>query len=302
MEEVLRVKDLHKTFRKGFIPKKSKVLKGVNFSLKPGTVTGFLGGNGAGKTTTIKCILGLNFPDSGEVHFFGGQALNRDIKKRIGFLPERPYFYDYLTGREFLRFYGQISQSLKTKDLMIKVDNLLARVDLSFAANRALRDYSKGMLQKIGLAQALIHDPEFVILDEPMSGMDPDGRYALSQLISEVAQQGTSVFFSSHLLNDVEKLCDDLVILKEGQVIYQGTVDSLLVSADEGMEISHSVGGADHREVISDPGTTQKRLSELIAQGHHIQEVRPIRKSLEEIFINLALKPRGDHESHLDHR
>ncbi|MEZ4872211.1 MAG: ABC transporter ATP-binding protein [Bdellovibrionales bacterium] len=148
--KVLEVHNLHKSYSKGFIPKKVEVLRGVNFKIEKGTITGFLGGNGAGKTTTMKCFLGLAIPDAGEIKFFDGLELSPEVKSRIGFLPERPYFYDYLTGEEFLRFYGEISGRFKTsKDLKSRIDYLLNKVDLGHARDRMLKGYSKGMLQKL---------------------------------------------------------------------------------------------------------------------------------------------------------
>src|SRR6185312_3622730 len=170
---LLQVRDLKKSYKRGFIPKPTLVLKGLNFSVPEGTITGFLGANGAGKTTTMRCILGLDYPDSGEIELFG-QPLSLESKRRLGFLPERPYFYEHLTGVEFLEFYANLTCKWKKQVLRDRIDELLKRVDLDFAKNRPLRTYSKGMQQKLGVAQALVHDPELVILDEPMSGLDPD--------------------------------------------------------------------------------------------------------------------------------
>lgn len=287
---VLSVKNLRKSYKKGFIPRSQTVLHDVSFSLNPGTITGFLGGNGAGKTTTLKCVLGLSFPDSGEITFFDGQPLSSETKSRIGFLPERPYFYDYLTGREFLRFYGQISTSLSRRSLDEKIDGLLRRVDLLHAGDRRLRAYSKGMLQKIGLAQALIHDPELLILDEPKSGLDPDGRYYLSELIKEIARNGTSVFFSSHLLNDAETLCENLVILSSGKVVFDGRTDDLLGRMGQTTEIVYLSKGEKKVEQVKDSSTLQSRIDALRSLKLEILEVRIHRMSLEEAFVKIALR------------
>ena len=171
METILSVRNLKKSYRKGAFGKPVNALKGVSFDVQAGSITGFLGANGAGKTTTIKCLLGLSLPDSGEVRFFGSPELTADSKRRIGFLPERPYFYEYLTGREFLKFYGQLSARISSSELNQRIDNLLKRVGLQFAGDRQLRGYSKGMLQRVGIAQALVHRPDFIILDEPMTGL-----------------------------------------------------------------------------------------------------------------------------------
>lgn len=287
---ILTVENLCKSYKKGFIPKKTEVLKSVSFQLDSGVVTGFLGANGAGKTTTMKCLLGLAFPDSGKVQYFGQQSLNNEVKKKIGFLPERPYFYDYLTGEEFLRFYGELSRRMTQKDIRSRIQYLLKKVDLEHARDRRLRDYSKGMLQKIGLAQALIHNPEFVILDEPMSGLDPDGRYYLSELISETAQKGTTIFFSSHLLNDTEKLCQNLVILKDGEIIYQGSTQNFISQIDVKMDITF-IEGAERKTLQVHAGAElQGKIDELRKKQLEILEIKENKMSLEEAFIDKAMK------------
>ena len=288
---VLEVKGLTKSYKKGFIPKSVQVLHGVDFSLKTGAITGFLGGNGAGKTTTLKCLLGLAFPDAGSVSYFGQTFLSREVKKRIGFLPERPYFYEHLTGEEFLQFYGQLSFRIKKQDLNEKIEKLLKRVDLLHARDRKLRNYSKGMLQKIGVAQALIHDPELVILDEPMSGLDPDGRFYLSEIIRETAREGRTVFFSSHLLNDAEKLCDRLVIMKAGKVTYEGRTEDFLQKMGEAAIITYVQGETKQTCRVANQADLQKKLTELLAAKNTILDVKQDR-NLEDAFIRMGL--RGD--------
>ncbi len=288
---ILEVKELIKSYKKGFIPKSVRVLHGVNFSLKAGAITGFLGGNGAGKTTTIKCILGLAFADSGEVRYFGQPFLTREIKKRIGFLPERPYFYEHLTGEEFLQFYGQLSFRFTKAELNQRIDRLMKRVDLSHAKDRKLRNYSKGMLQKIGVAQALIHDPELVILDEPMSGLDPDGRFYLSEIIRETAREGRTVFFSSHLLNDAEKLCENLVIMKTGRVTYEGKTETFLEKMGEASIVTYLHTGLKQTRRCETQNDLQKNLSDLLNNGAQILDIKQDR-NLEDAFIRMGL--RGD--------
>lgn len=286
---LLQVSGLKKTYSRGFIPRKTEVLKGLQFAVPAGTITGFLGANGAGKTTTMRCVLGLDYPDEGQIQFFG-QPLTVEGRRRIGFLPERPYFYEHLTGVEFLEFYANLTCSWKKQDLRDRIDHLLRRVDLVFAKNRPLRNYSKGMLQKIGLAQALIHRPELIILDEPVSGLDPDGRLALSEIISETARNGTAVFFSSHLLHDMEKLCQRLVVIKGGLTIYEGTTDELLDRSGVGIEVTYLNQGS--RAVLQIPTqeALQPELLKLMQNGAVIVEVRRMRASLEEIFVKMALR------------
>ncbi len=288
---ILKVAQLEKSYRHGFIPKRHKVLNGVSFELPERSITGFLGGNGAGKTTTIKCLLGLAFADSGTVRFFGDQELNEVVKKRIGFLPERPYFYEYLTGIEFLEFYGQLSSQLKRRDLKQKSESLLKRVDLWHARDKKLKEFSKGMLQKIGVAQALIHDPELVILDEPMSGLDPDGRYYLAEIIRETAREGRCVFFSSHLLNDAEALCERLVIMRNGVVNYEGGLAPFLAKMGDTAIIRYLTSGHEETVRVESDAAVQDKLKELLNDGAQIVEVKKDR-NLEQAFIKMGL--RGD--------
>jgi ABC-2 type transport system ATP-binding protein len=289
---LLQVSDLKKSYKRGFIPRKNEVLKGVSFAVPAGTITGFLGGNGAGKTTTMRCVLGLDFPDSGNVDFFGS-ALNAESKRRLGFLPERPYFYEHLTGVEFLSFYARLTSPWKKSVLTDRISDLLKRVDLLHAKDRPLRNYSKGMLQKIGLAQALIHEPELIILDEPMSGLDPDGRLALSEIILETAQKGPAVFFSSHLLHDMERLCERLVVLKDGICIFEGQTDALLDKSGVALEISYLENGHKKSITAKSQDDLQIQIKQLINQGASILEVRRLRASLEEIFVKMALRGRA---------
>lgn len=287
---VLKVEGLEKSFKRGFFPKSQTVLKGISFELPPGTITGFLGANGAGKTTTMKCVLGLSQPDKGRIKFFGDNHLTLAVKNRIGFLPERPYFYEYLTGEEFLRFYGQLSLRLSRKDLDQRISELLELVDLTAARHRRLRAYSKGMLQRIGFAQAIIHKPDLVILDEPVSGMDPDGRAAIANLIKAIAKQGASVFFSSHLMHDAERLCERLVILRDGKVMFEGATDSFLNRLGVSVEILALANGQKQSWTGLTAQDSQKKMSELVNQGAQVLEVRQNRKTLEEAFIETALR------------
>jgi ABC-2 type transport system ATP-binding protein len=285
---VLEVKNLRKSYRKGFFKTSVEVLKGVSFSVKEGSVTGFLGSNGAGKTTTMKCILEIAKKNSGEILFFGGQPLNSELKNRIGFLPERPYFYEYLTGEEFLRFYGQLSTNLTGKEISIRSETLLKRVKLDHAKTKPLRGYSKGMLQRIGMAQALIHNPDLVILDEPMAGLDPDGRQELSQMIKEISSDGASVFFSSHLLHDVETLCDQLVILKDGKVAYEGSTQSLLSGLQSGYKIKAANGNELLEEKVETIENLQNCIDRFRKEKINILEVINERPSLEEAFSQIV--------------
>jgi ABC-2 type transport system ATP-binding protein len=286
---LLKVTGLTKSYARGFIPRKVAVLKGLDFTVPAGTITGFLGANGAGKTTTMRCILGLDFADSGQVEIFG-QPMSLESRRRIGFLPERPYFYEHLSGVEFLEFYANLTSKWKKADLRTRIQQLLKRVDLEFAKDRQLRAYSKGMLQKIGVAQALIHDPELVILDEPVSGLDPDGRLALSEIILEIAKKGTAVFFTSHLLHDTERLCERLVVLKDGRSIYEGDTETLLDRSGLHFEVSYLASGEKRSLKVPTQEALQPELKKLLQNGATVIEVRRLRSSLEEIFVNMALR------------
>lgn len=284
----LKISNLHKTYKTSFYRKNKKVLNGLNFSIPEGIVTGFLGGNGAGKTTTIKCILDLCIPDSGEIFFFGKEKISLSVKKRIGFLPERPYFYNYLTGLEFLKFYGKLSK-MSNSSIVGESTRLLKKLDLYAFKDKLLGSYSKGMLQKIGIAQALIHDPDLLILDEPMSGLDPDGRHYISEMIKDTAKKGKSIFFSSHLLDDVEKISKNLVILKASKLLYEGQTEELLKTYQAGYELHYSVHSEKHTLKLEELSLMQNKIESLIKEGAIIFELKAIRPSLEEVFVKMAL-------------
>ncbi|MES4784651.1 MAG: ABC transporter, partial [Nitrospiraceae bacterium] len=192
--------------------------------------------NGAGKTTTLKILLGLMQATSGKVGLLGRPVNDVAVRRQVGFLPEAPYFYDYLTGKEFLFFYGRLA-GLSQAELGPRIDYLLSLVGLSEAGNRQLRKFSKGMLQRVGLAQAIIHDPELVILDEPMSGLDPIGRKQIRDLILALRDQGKTVFFSTHIIPDVEMICDRVAIVMKGKLLAAGRVDELIGHGTQSIEI-----------------------------------------------------------------
>jgi ABC-2 type transport system ATP-binding protein len=224
----IRVERLTKSYPTGFWRKRIRVLADLSFSVEKNEIVGFLGPNGAGKTTTIKILNRLAFPDSGTVTVFGEEAGRRpELRRRIGFMPEQPYFYEYLTGEEFLGLCGHLN-GLSRSEIRKESQRMLSRVGLDGAGRTAIRKYSKGMMQRLGLAQALLHDPELVILDEPMSGLDPVGRMDVRNLILEQKASGKTVFFSSHIISDVEALCDRVIILLKGRKIAEGSVEELV--------------------------------------------------------------------------
>lgn len=219
MSAVLEVRELNKTFKGGLFEKDRRVLCDVSFSIPAGVTAGFVGGNGHGKTTTIKCLLGFVRPDSGDIRFFG-RPLDLKARAKIGYLPERPYLYEFLSGREFLRFHWRLGGG--GSGFSEACARVLKAVDLETAVDRRLRTYSKGMLQRMGLAQALIHRPELLILDEPMSGLDPDGRLLVKDILREQRRSGVTIFFSSHLLQDMDELCNHLTVIDQGRIIADG--------------------------------------------------------------------------------
>jgi ABC-2 type transport system ATP-binding protein len=239
MDTVLRIENLHKTFRTGFIPKGKKILNGISLDIKGGEIFGYLGPNGAGKTTTLKCVLGLIFPDHGKIEIFGYSNLSVKAKEKIGFLPENPYFYDYLTATEFLGFYSDLTL-VKKEEKPAKVETLLKLVGLEHAAGLQLRKFSRGMLQRIGLAQALVNDPSLVFLDEPLGGLDPLGRKEIRDVIIRLKEEGKTVFLSSHILQDIEMICDRVAILVEGQIINQGALQDMISETVSVTEITIS--------------------------------------------------------------
>jgi len=269
---ILKTEALRKTFKVGFWGREVTALEGLDLEVKQGEVFGFLGPNGAGKTTTIKMLMGLIYPTSGQAWLFGRPIGDQESKARLGFLPESPYFYDYLTGLEFLQFYGHLF-GLRGVALGKRIDELLALVGMSHARHLQLRKFSKGMLQRVGIAQALINDPELVVLDEPMSGLDPIGRKEIRDLILRLKESGKTIFFSSHILHDAELLCDRVAISLKGRQVACGRVSELI---DEG--VAHSV------EVVID-GLGPEGLARLrqmadrvIVQGTQVLVVLPSRQ------------------------
>lgn len=224
---MIDIQGISKEFKEGITGKRVKALMSLELNILRGEVFGFLGPNGAGKSTTIKILMNLIYSDTGKAEISGKDVRDPDARKVVGYLPENPYFYDYLTTDELLWFGGKTS-GMALKDIRDRSDLLIKKVDLQDARKRPLRTYSKGMLQRAGLALALIHDPEVVILDEPMSGLDPIGRRMVGDLLIELKGQGKTVFFSSHILNDIERFSDRAGIIIGGKLRLVDTLSNLL--------------------------------------------------------------------------
>jgi ABC-2 type transport system ATP-binding protein len=289
MTIVLSVDRLVKTFRKPFSGRRVPAVKGISLDVHAGEIFGFLGPNGAGKTTTIKMLTGLIAPTSGSARVFGHETPSPLAMARVGFLPENPYVYPYLTPREFVSLCGRLS-GVAGKHLFERVEKVIARVGMAYAIDRPVAALSKGMLQRVGLAAALVHEPELLILDEPMSGLDPVGRKEVRDLIVDEKDRGRTVFFSSHILSDVEMLCDRVCILREGEVVVSGRITDLLKADARRTEVT-IVDAAGKRVVSEVEGDEAVRalLAAALGSGGRVESVVPKRETLEEIFVRRAI-------------
>lgn len=309
MNEVVEIKNLTKDYEVGFWRKRRvRALDGLSLTVNQGEIFGFLGANGAGKTTTLKLLMTLIFPTAGTARILGHDIAEVSMHSRIGYLPENPYFYDYLTALEFLKFCGQIFGFSKSERSQ-RAKDLLARVKLNESKwNTQLRKFSKGMLQRVGLAQALINDPEVVFLDEPMSGLDPIGRREVRDLISALRQEGKTVFMCSHILSDIEVLCDRVAILKSGRLAQVGYLNDLrqqvagsdlvevVVSGTDELTLKPYLRDGNDFRISSTPAglrievTEERDVDEVIAAlrkvGGKLLTVQPLRQSLEDLFID----------------
>lgn len=303
---MLNVDNLVKDFKTGFIKKNIRVLKGVSFDVSDGEIYGFVGPNGAGKTTTFKTILGFISITDGSIKVMDKPVQDIDVKKNIGYLPENPYFYDYLTGEELLRYMGEL-HGIDKNILIERISELLQKVNMSHAGKVQLRKYSKGMLQRIGIAQALINDPEFIILDEPMSGLDPLGRREVKDIILEEKRKGKTILLSSHLLADVESLCDRVGIIMHGVVVKTGKIGELLDDIHTDYEMYVGKTDTDIKDTVRGINVTLEERADLLvltfdedeknrvvqavaAAGADVISLNPLRKSLEGFFVEEAKK------------
>ena len=307
-EVVIEIIDLTKDYEVGFLKKrKVRALDQLNLEVRRGEIFGFLGPNGAGKTTTLKLLMRLIYPTQGSARILGHPIDDVSTRARVGYLPENPYFYDYLSGRELLEYTGALF-GIPTEKARARGKELLQLVGLDLdRANRQLRKYSKGMLQRIGIAQALVNDPEIVFMDEPMSGLDPIGRREVRDLLLSLRTQGKTVFFSSHILSDVEALCDRAAILSRGKLVRCGTVNELTGIEDSAVEVValginssaldrfsetlstlQSVNATPNgvHLVLGDEGEIEEALALIRQLGGKLLSVNPRRVSLEDVFAD----------------
>jgi len=292
MGTAITVTGLHKSFKSEFLRRKHEILKGITLNVEAGEIFGYLGPNGAGKTTTLKCLLGLIFPDKGDIKLLGHPHLSLRAKSRLGYLPENPYFYDYLSATEFLRYYSQLHQIPKAEQ-GARIDGLLERVGLKEAAGLQLRKFSKGMLQRVGLAQALLHEPELVLLDEPLGGLDPLGRKEVRDIIVQLKEEGRTVFLSSHILQDIEMICDRVAIIVAGRIVNQGRLFDLISEKILFTEITLSGIAEGDLQAFGDGLTTQggKVLLKVFEEAR-VQDV--LRLAMERKAVVHSLVPRTE--------
>lgn len=309
MQPIVEIDNLTKEYETGFWKKKKvRAVDGVSLSVSGGQIFGFLGGNGAGKTTTIKMLMSLLYPTSGTARVLGQDIGDHTMHGRIGYCPENPYFYDYLTPLELLTYFGDLF-GMDSAKAASRSKELLSLVGLDEKDwSRQLRKFSKGMLQRVGLAQSLVNDPEIVFLDEPMSGLDPIGRREIRELIASLREGGTTVFMSTHILSDVEALCDEVAILRKGKLAATGKLDDLLLEQAEQQAFDVSLRGVDASVLkgvlkdladgafisrgqgvtvrTDDEGQIETILAEARKAGGKLISVQPVKQSLEELFVS----------------
>jgi ABC-2 type transport system ATP-binding protein len=296
----IEILGLEKTYSVGFWRKRPKrALHPLHLTVEDGEIFGFLGPNGAGKTTTLKLLMGLVFPTAGSARILGREWTDPRVKAQIGFLPEQPYFYDYLTAHELLEYYGQLS-GVPAKQRKQRVEQVLQQVGLRDVQGVQLRKFSKGMLQRVGIGQAILHDPKLVFFDEPMSGLDPMGRREVRDLMVQLKREGKTVFFSTHILSDAETLCDRVAIIHKGELRGVGAVEDLTSSVQGKVEViwhgtqvpaTLKAAGAechvtgDRVRAIIDENQQDAVIDALRRERLRLIAITPVRTSLEAYFV-----------------
>jgi ABC-2 type transport system ATP-binding protein len=306
-EVVLEVSDLHKTFQLGLLRKRVEAVRGISFEVRRGEVFGFVGPNGAGKTTSIKMMLQLIFPSGGQVKLFGASTFEPEARQRLGYLPENPYIYAYLKPLEFLDLCGRLTSMPRAKR-RARSDELVHKLGIAHALDRPIGKFSKGMMQRLGFCQALLHEPELLILDEPFSGLDPIGRKDIRDLMLEQKAAGKTLLLTSHVLSDVEMLSERVAIVRQGKIVAYGALDDLLRPEVRRVEVELSHVSPELRRQL-DQAATQVReldaqitlavvegdegLPELLkmslAAGARVLAVTPHRETLEDLFVRKAV-------------
>lgn len=281
--KAIEIKNLSKTYQ-GKKRQKVVALDGLCLDVEPGEVFGYLGPNGAGKSTTIKCLMGLIQPSAGVANIFGQSVSSPLARKRVGFLPENPAFYDYLSAEEYLGFVGKVF-GMDGAELQHRIEGVLQLLDLGEARKRRIRSYSKGMVQRLGLAQVLVHDPDVFILDEPMSGLDPVGRALVKEIILDLKAKGKTVFFSTHITSDVEQVCDRVGIITKGVLRQVETVQHILSKGITGFRIR--VQGDETTKVVKSEDL-QAFIAKAQSLNQEITLIEPERKNLEDFFLEIV--------------
>jgi ABC-2 type transport system ATP-binding protein len=284
--DAIEITGIHKTFL-GKNRARVNALKGLSLTVEKGEVFGFLGPNGAGKSTTIKILMGLISPSAGRVRLMGFDVKSHLSRIYVGYLPENPAFYDYLTASEYLSFTAK-TFGMNGARINIKSEEVLKLLDLWDARNRPMREYSKGMVQRLGLAQTLIHDPDVFILDEPMSGLDPVGRALVKQIIFDLRARGKCVFFSTHITADVETVCDRVGVIVDGTLQCVEEVGTILTSGIVGYHIRYRAAGVREQAKLVRKEDIAKTMAELLESGHEVTLIEPERQSLETFFLNIV--------------
>lgn len=288
-EVIIELRDVRKEYPTGW-GGSILALDNVSFEVYRGEIFGLVGPNGSGKTTTLKLILGLIFPTAGEIKVFGSSPLDIEVKNRIGFLPDGPYFYDFLNADELLDFYGRLFGYGKA-ERRERIEELLDLVGMKRFRRMPLRNYSKGMMQRIGLAQALINDPDLLLLDEPTTGIDPIGAHDIKQLMLKLREQGKTIFLCSHLLADVQMICDRVVILNLGRVVRKGTVKELLEPTSVTEIVARNVNEEAVRKIEGIGASVERRDGDFVfklSQHERAPEVIDVIRSCDGLVVSIS--------------
>lgn len=277
--------EVTKVFNADLFGQKFKALDNLSFKVEEGSITGYLGANGAGKTTSLKILMDFIRPTSGSVEYKDGISFH-EFKSKLGFLPERPFFYPHLTGREFCYYMGKLS-NLDETEITKQINRWAPKFKIDFALDRRINTYSKGMLQRIGFLVTLLHGPELIVLDEPLSGLDPIGRKDLKDVILTINNEGKSIFFSSHIVQDVQDICNKVVFIKDGKLVYQGSVDHIISeNIKPNINIAYRRDGLLHHMIV-DMDKKDEEVKKIIDSSDELVSINPMEPTLEEVFYNV---------------